>query len=426
MKPYYRILQLNLLIICVFALPACSFLGGNAEPTPGPPVTLTYISFLPDADSNNVETQLIEQFEATQANITVNRRQYQQSPRSYLAQDPPPDLLVAIADYDTFTAIDDGLALDISDVWRDTNLIDSYPAGFRAFGEREGRHYFLPIANTWTAIYYNQSLFAQYNLSPPASWDELMTLSETLWQSGHTPFALPRNDAWSVSMWFDYLSIRLHGPAFHQDLLAGRIPYDDFRVQTVFEQWRALIANGYLGESQRALSVLQSFDAVSSGEAAMVLTSPVLIQDLPEQWRDNLSFFAFPVFDPTLPIGEVTPAYGYLVPAGTQHPAEVAQFLAYISSAPAQTTLVQQVGGNFGILPIHQGVDANSLDPVSQQGLAVVNQADVVLRPFIFASPEAISSTSERIFRAFLRDPETLSEAIEQLEQARQQAFPAN
>ncbi|MEM7033928.1 MAG: hypothetical protein AAF629_30580, partial [Chloroflexota bacterium] len=106
-----------LLLIFVVPLSGCGFFGGAEEPTPVPPVELRYISFLPDAQSNSVEPKLIAQFETKYPNITIQREQYQQAPTTYLNQDPPPDVMVAIADYDTVTLLDSGSVLDISAVW---------------------------------------------------------------------------------------------------------------------------------------------------------------------------------------------------------------------------------------------------------------------------------------------------------------------
>ena len=421
-NPSY-ILQLVALSI-LLTLSGCGLFGGSSL-EPQEPVELTYVSLLEDAESNNAENQLIEQFQGEYPHITVKRSQYQRSPQSYLTATPPPDLMVLIADANTFEAIEAGLALDISQVWRDKDLAEAYPVGFRTFGEREGRQYFLPVAHTWVAFYYNRATFERQGLTPPETWEQLLTVAETLWLNGVTPFTVDRNDTWSVSMWFEYLSLRLHGAEFYEDLVRGEIPYDDFRVLEVFEAWRDLLEAGYFGESS-AIGTGQNFGRVIEGEAAMILSSPVLMQDLPDAWREQMDFFPFPMIDPALPVTEVAPSFGYLVPAQTTNPAEATQFLAFMSTAEIQTAMTQQLGSNFGVVAIHNGVDPANFAPASQQGVTLIRAADTIVRPFIFSAPEAMLRRADSAFRQFILDPTKLDDSIDILEAARRQAYDAD
>ena len=420
MQPTQQIVHTILCIHIAVLLTGCGLLSRFSEPTPLPPVELTYVTFADDADTNNAETQLITQFEQTYPHITINRSTFSRNPSSYLAETPPPDLMVLIADYNTFSAVDDGLGLDISNVWQEANLVEAYPTGFRTFGEREGRQYFLPVAHTWTTIYYNRAVFEQHGLTPPATWDEFRTIVDTLWLNGVTPLVLNRGDDWSVSMWFEYLALRLHGPDFYEQLVRGEVPYDDFRVQVIFETWRGLIEDGSFGETAGAGGTVSR---LIKGEAAMLLTSPVLIQDLPDSAQEALGFFRFPIIDLSLPIGEAAASYGYLIPASTEHPAEATQFLSYMSTSEIQTALTQQLGSILGVVAIHQGIDAANFDATSKQGIELIRNSDSIVRPYIFAVPDAMNQGSQRAFSQFLRSPDQINDVIELLEETRQSAY---
>lgn len=413
------------LVLTVLSVTAaqCGPLAFLESPTPVPPVVLTYLTFSDQGTVNDAEELLIEQFEAGHPNITVSRTEYAQSPQAYLTASPPPDIMLTIADYNTFAAIDDGLVLDISTMWSDANLAAAYPASLRAFGERQGRQYFLPVGQTWTAFYYNRQLFEANGLAEPTTWNELLDVAETLWLSGVTPFALTANDGWALSMWFEYLVLRLHGPEFYQQLIAGEIPYTDFRVREVFELWRDLLERGYFGESSFTTSTLRAVNEMSRGQAAMVLVSPVLITDLPAASREQLDLFPFPVINPDLARAESAAIFGYLIPARSQHPAEAIQFFQYMTSADVQAAFFEQLSGQVGVVPAHQAADPSQFDPEASKGLALLRQADTVTRPFIFSVPEA--STGQALIlalRQFIRNPDEVDSALESLEQARQEA----
>lgn len=416
MQITHIIIYLHIIIL----LSACGFLSRFSEPTPLPPVELTYLTFADDADTNNAERQLITQFQQEYPHITIKRSTFSRDPSSYLTDTPPPDLMVLIADYNSFSAIDAGLGLDVSNVWQEADLAEAYPNAFRTFSERDGRQHFLPVAHTWTTIYYNRAVFEQYGLIPPETWDEFRTIVDTLWLDGITPLALDQGDTWSVSMWFEYLALRLHGPDIYQQLVQGDVPYDDFRVQEIFEIWRDMIEDGFFSEGIRSGNVI---NRVIEGQAAMLLTSPVLIQNLPDSAQAQLGFFRFPIINPDLPVGEAAASYGYLVPAGTEHPAEATQFLRYMSSAEIQTALTQQLGPSLGVVAIHQSVDTANFDSSSQQGIELIRNADAIVRPYIFAVPNAMNQGSQRAFNQFLRNPDQINNVIELLEQTRQSAY---
>jgi ABC-type glycerol-3-phosphate transport system substrate-binding protein len=412
------------LVISLALLAAqCTLPGRPAEPTPVTPVELTYFSFLDDASGSKAEQALIDQFEATHPHIKISRNPYARAPESYLTASPPPDLMVVLADHTTFSAMEQGLVLDLEEVWIRSNLADVYPTKFRVLGEYEGKSYFLPVAYTWTALYYDSSLFEQYDLTPPTTWDEFLAICDVLWLNGLTPVVLPRNDLWSVTMWFDYLNLRLNGPEFQADLSRGEIPYDDPGVMAVFEAWIDLIDKGCFGDTPAPPSVLRGLDAIIKGETGMILASPVQMQDLPETWRAELDFFRFPIMDPRIPAAEIAPTFGYLIPAGTLHPQEATEFLVYMSSLEAQSAVTQQFGSDLGVVPVHQGVDLAAFTPMTRQGLSLVRDTASIGQPYIFTLPESMADSASVAFRQFLLDPEKVDDAVSTLEKARQKAF---
>lgn len=49
--------------------------------------------------------------------------------------------------------------------------------GLQALSLHDGKQYYVPLAYGWAAIYYNKAIFAQYNLTPPQTWDEFTLLA---------------------------------------------------------------------------------------------------------------------------------------------------------------------------------------------------------------------------------------------------------
>ncbi|MBE2236182.1 MAG: carbohydrate ABC transporter substrate-binding protein, partial [Caldilineaceae bacterium] len=227
MKNLTRHGLLKLAFACItLALSACGF---GAQPTPTPaPVTLRYITF---AGLDAAEQTLVERFRTTHPYVTLAVEQYNRAPEEYLTTLPVPDLMLITPGQFLDNAMARDALTDLTDLWAQSGAGQTVAPGLRALSERDGRQYYLPTGYNWNGVYYNKQTFEQLGLETPNTWDEFVQLSETLWLNGVTPFAVSGADPFMGLLWFDYLNLRLNGPAFHQEFLAGDISFDDPRIR---------------------------------------------------------------------------------------------------------------------------------------------------------------------------------------------------
>lgn len=96
---------------------------------------------------------------------------------------------------------------------KDTAFRDRFlPTAWRAV-QYGNKVYGVPVENTSAAvIFYNKELFKKYNLTPPATWDQLMNVVKVLNSQGVAPFALANKNKWTGSMYYMYLVDRIGGP----------------------------------------------------------------------------------------------------------------------------------------------------------------------------------------------------------------------
>jgi multiple sugar transport system substrate-binding protein len=390
-------------------LAACG--GRGAEPTvAAEPVELQLFTF--DA-LGAVEQALIEQFEAAHPNIQVNLEPYRQQPENYLSDPAPPDLMAMVPGNPLHAAIDAGQLTDITDLWQQADLANAYPAALRNLSERDGKQYLLPIGYAWSAIYYNKQIFEQYDLQPPRTWDEFITLCDTLLLNGETPLALSGRDPFMASLWIDYLDLRLNGVDFHRQLSSGEISYEDNRTRLLFETWHSLVGRGYFVEDAFSLTDLGALTAIArnsrldhnGGQAVMTLASPVFLADLPELFRAELDFFPFPTIDPTLSSGEVVFAVGYIVPAAAPHRSEALTFLNYLTSEEARALLLKDVNTTNLYAPAFMPAGDDSLPPMVRQGVALVQGAEAISGPYILDVSPSLQAAMSTVLRQLLVDP---------------------
>ncbi len=335
-------LATSVLALGTVLLAGCGMFG--AEPTPTPePVTLRYITI----GVSKAEERLLERFTAQHPSITIESEPYRTLPADYLTGDDAPDLMYITPGWFLNSAAATGQLTDLTDLWEQTGLNQSYPASVKALSEREGRQIFLPVGYTWTGLYYNAELFAQYGIAPPDRWDNLLLAADTLLANGITPFALPGDDDLYSTLWFDYLNRRLNGADLHQALLRGDIPFSDARIEAVFDTWNWMFDQGYFDRDAANTDLLTALlttvqrdeSEVVRGKSGMVLVDPGTFAELPDAFRDELTFAPFPVIDPMVSSGEVVIATGYMAPAQAPHVDQTLDFLRFVAGPDAAEAL---------------------------------------------------------------------------------------
>lgn len=107
---------------------------------------------------------------------------------------------------------------------------------WKELGTVEGQTYgvWFKAANKST-VWYNVKAFEDAGVQPPTSWDELVTASQTLADSGVTPFSVAGADGWTLTDWFENVYLTQAGPEMYDKLTNHEIPWTDPSVKTALE-----------------------------------------------------------------------------------------------------------------------------------------------------------------------------------------------
>jgi ABC-type glycerol-3-phosphate transport system substrate-binding protein len=438
MKSKAYTFSLMLLAVLVGVIAAqCAQPGSPAEemaptveivvPTPASEVPLTYVSYWDTSYWGPTDRELVERFQEAYPHVKVDWNAYAQSGDNYLTDSVPPDVMSWDAALMYPSIESRGLFMDIGHLWMQEGWEEVIPEKVRVLSQSGGRYYHLPTHYFWTAFVYNEALFAQYDLTPPETWDEFLAVCATLKQHDVTPIAIgfSQGDVWQAILWFDYLNIRINGLEFRDELmLEGQTPFDDARVRDVFTAWEPLVESGYFTEDTRRQRPVQTFVSVLDGEAAMTLASQGYFLDfVPKTRHDELDIFRFPVIDPDIPLGETPGIEGFIIPAAASEPRAAMDFLVYRGSAEAQAYWAEQLGPVGGI-PARSDVDLAVFTPAMLKARDMLQNADE-FGQFIFwvDSPMVGPMFYSRVFQSFFDDPGTLDEILDKLETRRQEVF---
>jgi alpha-glucoside transport system substrate-binding protein len=135
------------------------------------------------------------------------------------------------------------------DNFLDTNTIQSqYSKGWIDLGSYNGKLYalFYKAANKGT-IWYSPKQFQANGWQIPTTWNDLITLSNTIAASGKYPWAMGVSSGsasgWPGADWIDQIFLNLNGPDLYDKWVAHQIPWTDASVKNAF-QYFGQIVNG--------------------------------------------------------------------------------------------------------------------------------------------------------------------------------------
>lgn len=238
-------------------------------------------------------------------------------------------------------ALDDG----------DVDLAGFPDLAIRAESMREdGKLYAVPFASQTLVIYYNADIFAENNLTPPSTWDELLATSQTLLDAGVTPLANGTATAWQNEILVGALVPAFYGQAFEADIVAGSATFEDPRFVGALE--KMLEVRDYLPRGFTGIDYASAQQLFLSGRAAMFAGGSWEIANFRRQQPDlNFDIFASPAANAGGP--QLVSTFfdgGYAVNAASEHQEEALEFLRFTATPSFGNTLVERLG-NISPIP---------------------------------------------------------------------------
>jgi xylobiose transport system substrate-binding protein len=189
------------------ALAACGDNGGGQGGSGG-----TITAFVYGDDAVKVQQAAVDRFNASAAaKKTGGRVRLQKVPgsdyspklRTAMGSPSAPDVFFNWGGGSIKAYEEAGKLVDLTDIIEnDPVLKKGFLPSVLAAGDLGGRHYGIPMRGMQPVIlFYNKTVFAEQNLQPPTTWDQLLDINTKLKKAGITPFALGGSDVWPELMW---------------------------------------------------------------------------------------------------------------------------------------------------------------------------------------------------------------------------------
>ena len=185
----------------------------------------------------------------------------------------------------------------MDDIYTSEGLEQAFPADLLTLLKSYGGHYWgVPVnIHRSNVLWYNKAVFQANNVTPPTTFEEFVTVADTLKAAGITPFVLGTKDGWEAGHIFEDVLAGTLGADAYNGLWTGATSWTDAGVAQALENFKMML--GYANTDHSA----HTWD--SAGEFLIAGTGGMMIMgDWTDGWFTSKDFTG----------------YGWAPPPGTQ------------------------------------------------------------------------------------------------------------
>lgn len=131
----------------------------------------------------------------------------------------------------------------------EANVDKYWSPAWKTYGSDNGTFYAAPmLANVKGYVWYSPKQFQEWGVSVPKTWDELMTLTQTIQQkTGAAPwcagFFSDAASGWPGTDWIEDLVLRQSGPDVYDQWVAGTVKFTDAPIKQAFDTVGTILLN---------------------------------------------------------------------------------------------------------------------------------------------------------------------------------------
>jgi ABC-type glycerol-3-phosphate transport system substrate-binding protein len=322
-----------------------------------------------------------------------------------------PDLFTWTTGHRMNEIVSEGVIAETTELWDEAIANGDLTESLLPYYTIDGKQYCVPLNVAYWVMFYNKQVFDEYGLEPPTTWDEFMTVAETLKDNGVTPFY--HTSVLFSFVWFQQLLVG-SDPELYNRLSEGTASYTDPGVVAVMEEWKQMIDNGYFsdpGDQTDPAAQLKS-GKVAMGNWGTWFNTSMTQQDM-VPGEDYGMFF----------IPNRNPQNGQTAMLFESGP------LCMLEDAPYREQSMQYL--EWWVGPSAQELWANSRGDVSgnpkveipDPGLNEITQAAgtdeyVLYNRYFEATPAPVLTAALDAFGAFVVNPDEYPSQLETLQQA--------
>ncbi|MFO7320252.1 MAG: extracellular solute-binding protein [Chloroflexota bacterium] len=411
--------------------------GAGAAVAQDEPITIDLWHIQSTGDGPQLIQQAADRYMADNPHVTVEVVPMQNDPYktrilTAMGAGDPPCIFISWGGGPLYEYVQANQVVDLTDYMTADNYTEHFLPASLSNATFDGRIYGVPVENTAIAVlFYNKAIFEEYGLEPPETWDELLTIVDTLVENGIAPFSLANRTKWPSSMYYMYLVDRIAGPEVFASAAnrTGETFTHPAFVQAG-EMIQDLVNRGGFIEGFNGLDydTGQSRMPIYANQAAMTLMGSWelgnFLSENPDFYENDLGFFPFPAVEggegnPTNVVGTVGDNY-YHISTACEHPDEAFELIQYLIDDESVALRIES-----GRIPPVAGVAELLEDPIQQEIMRMVEAAESVQLWYDQYLPPELGEVHKDLMQALFAGEITPEEQAEQMEAAVAEYFGA-
>jgi len=279
--------------------------------------------------------------------------------------------------------------------------------------------YGAPLAMSVVPMFYNKEIFAKYQLQPPKTYDELLTIIDKLKKENIIPIAMANKTKWPAAFYLMYFAEKLAGPQIFSEAFerTGRT-FDDPAYVKAGEMIQDLVKRGAFNPGFNGLTydTGQSRQLLYTGKAAMEMQTASYVNNVRNEAPDfekKLGMFPFPEVSGgkgniSNVVGGVSPVFS--VAAKSKYPDKAIELIKMLTSQE----LAQQFSDKTSAISAVKGVEYK--DPFAIQLNEMLSKAGYLQTFYDQTLPPDLAELHKDTTQALFGETMTPAEAAKQME----------
>ncbi len=290
----------------------------------------------------------------------------------------------------------------------------------------------LPKANSKGTIWYNPTEFQKVGGTVPKTWQDLISLSDKIANSGKYPWAMgvesQAASGWPAADWIDQIYLAQNGPDLYEQWIAHKIPWTHSSVKQAFQMFGQIAhGNHYINGAPNSILATgfqdASFMPYSNPPKAYMYylgdfaAGFITVQYKALQPGTGFNFFPFPTLDPKY-TGAVTGGADLM--AALKDNDGTRQYTQFVASAEAQAIWVKRGGATSANKAVALSDYPNDVARATAQQLTGAGFFKVGADDQM---PLVVENAFWKATLAYIGDAKQLDSALSTVEGVAQQAY---
>jgi alpha-glucoside transport system substrate-binding protein len=292
----------------------------------------------------------------------------------------------------------------------------------------------LPKGNNKNTVWYNPTQFQAAGGTIPQTWNDLISFSDKIANSGKYPWAMGVESAassgWPATDWVALIYMNKYGPDMYNQWVQHKIHWTDPSIKDAIQMFGQIVqGKHYVNGAPQSILATNFQDSTylpfdTPPKAYMVCLGDFTGGFITSQFKNlkagtDFNFFPFPTINAQYK-GSIIGGADIMVAMkdndGTR------QFIQFMASAEAQTIWVKRGGATS----VNKAVSLDDYpDPVSKQSAQMLANATAATLSVGDLIPQSLQSAYWKGMLTYIQDPKQLDSVLSSLESAAQTAYQA-